>query len=64
MYCREVCRMAEYDNSKTNRVVTLLDQKELEILKYMANDSGLSTSSYLRLLILQNYSEEYVNKDS
>jgi len=56
--------MAEYDNSKTNRVVTLLDQKELEILKYMANDSGLSTSSYLRLLILQNYSEEYVNKDS
>lgn len=49
---------------KTNRVVILLDEIELEKLKFMADDSGLSLSSYLRLLILAQYSEEFPDKNS
>ena len=42
--------------------MTLLDRTELEKLIDLTLDSGLSTSSFVRQLILREYRNEYMNK--
>lgn len=54
--------MDEESNLKTNRVVVLLDDDELDYLKILAEDLGLSNSSYLRQLIQRQFRENYISK--
>ena len=47
---------------KERRVVVLLGAEELETLKFLAGDLGLSLSSYLRQLINQQFRDNFMGK--